>query len=772
MKPRKWCAAWVKMLFSVIALFSMTAASVTGAFVLLYGVEMRGLNGRPFAESAVAESLTRKGAGYRTQMEVAPEIQNDEGSIQSYITANNQTMVDIYTYYRYLNTPIQNGTRSQTPEYYQMLYQNTNIRARVILVDAQGNYVMTLCNLGEPWDENTILVDRMTSVHLQNSAWIEIGFDRTFAVPDDPLARQARVYQMFVQNRTLFLIVLAVSTVLFVLSVLFLLLAAGHRKADTEIHLRFFDHWGFALLAIPLFTAIAICLSLVSEQFYYYQMLFIDPSYSPQMTWSIQTGCFFIAAMLWLSAGLFVFGLRTVVVRVKAHRFWSTTLCYYVLNPLWEWVTKRRSRTLQETQPLVTEKAEGLAGVNTGFSVDGEKIQATVQDFAHKTQDTVQELAQKTQGAMHKAVQKAKAFEWNGSRLQRLLSKIRDELCRVGAALCKVLSRLDIMGLGMVLGSCVVFVYLFSNVFYWLEDRLLFMTVFSALVLAGLFWILRQVVRLQEGIKRLAEGDLTYKMDTKHLHGPFRMYAHDLNRISAGMTVEVERRMKSEHLKTELLTNVSHDIKTPLTSIINYVDLLKNQDIASEDAKSYVEVLDRQSHRLKKLLEDLIEASKAATGNITAELAPTDAAELLRQAEGEYNERLREQKLIPVLRIDAETCSILADGRLLWRVFDNLLGNIVKYAMPGTRVYLELSHRSDRCVITIRNISKDELGIEAEELMERFVRGDAARATEGSGLGLSIARSLTECMKGGFDLVLDGDLFKVILDFPLVSANQ
>ena len=272
MKPRKWCAAWVKILFSVIALFSMTAASVTGAFVLLYGVEMRGLNGRPFAESAVAESLTRKGAGYRTQMEVAPEIQNDEGSIQSYITANNQTMVDIYTYYRYLNTPIQNGTRSQTPEYYQMLYQNTNIRARVILVDAQGNYVMTMCNLGEPWDENTILVDRMTSVHLQNSAWIEIGFDRTFAVPDDPLARQARVYQMFVQNRTLFLIVLAVSTVLFVLSVLFLLLAAGHRKADTEIHLRFFDHWGFALLAIPLFTAIAICLSLVSEQFYYYQM--------------------------------------------------------------------------------------------------------------------------------------------------------------------------------------------------------------------------------------------------------------------------------------------------------------------------------------------------------------------------------------------------------------------------------------------------------------------------------------------------------------------
>lgn len=771
MKPRKWCAVWVKILFSVIALLSMTAASVTGAFVLLYGVEMHGFGGRPFAESAVAASLTRKGPSYRTQLEVDPEIQNDGGNIERYITANNQTMVDIYTYYQYLSTPDKNGTRSQTPEYYQMLYQNTNIRARVIMVDAQGNYVMTLCNLGEPWDENTVLVDRMSSVHVQNSAWVEIGFDRTFAVSDDPLAREARVYQMFVQNRTLFLTVLAVSTALFALSVLFLLLAAGHRKADTEIHLRFFDHWGFALIAVPLFVAIVVCLSLLSEQFFYYQ-IFIDSTYLPQMTWSAQTSCFLIAAMLWLSAGMFVFGLRTVVVRLKAHRFWSTTLCYYVLSPLWEWVTKRRNPKQQETQPLVTEKAAGLAGVNTGFSVDGEKIQATVQDFAHKTQDTVQGIAQKTQGAMHKAVQKAKAFEWHGSRLQGFFSKVWNGLRRIGAALCEILSRLDIMGLGMVLGSCVVLVYLFSNVFYWFEDRLLFMSVFSALVLAGLFWILRQAVRLQEGIKRLAEGNLTYKMDTKHLHGPFCVYAHDLNRISAGMTVEVERRMKSEHLKTELLTNVSHDIKTPLTSIINYVDLLKNQDIASEDAKTYVEVLERQSHRLKKLLEDLIEASKAATGNITAELVPTDAAELLRQAAGEYNERLREQQLIPVLRIDADTCSILADGRLLWRVFDNLLGNIVKYAMPNTRVYLELSHRNDRCVITIRNISKDELGIEAEELMERFVRGDAARATEGSGLGLSIARSLTECMKGGFDLVLDGDLFKVILDFPLVSANQ
>ena len=230
--------------------------------------------------------------------------------------------------------------------------------------------------------------------------------------------------------------------------------------------------------------------------------------------------------------------------------------------------------------------------------------------------------------------------------------------------------------------------------------------------------------------------------------------------------------MKSEHLKTELLTNVSHDIKTPLTSIINYVDLLKKTDPQPQEAKEYADVLERQSQRLKKLLEDLIEASKASTGNINVDLAPTDAAELLRQAVGEYSERLKEQNLSPVLRMGDESCTILADGRLLWRVFDNLLGNIVKYALSGTRVYLDMSQRDGWCTIAIKNISREELNIETEELMERFVRGDAARATEGSGLGLSIAQNLTELMQGRFSLETEGEKFCAVLDFPIASEQE
>lgn len=771
MKPRKWHAAWVKALLSGMALISLTAASISGVLVMWYGVGLKAFNGRPFEESGIVTALTRRGAGNRDWIEADPQICEEAGGIEEYINGNNQAMVDIYSYYKYLSTPNNKATRSQTPEYYQELYQNTNIRARVILVDAQGNSMVTLCALGGEWNENTILVDRMSGTHMQNTIWFEIGFDKTFPAGGDLLAREAHGYRTFIANQNMLLMVLAVSVVFFCISVSLLLLAAGHRQSDTDIHLRFFDHWAFALIAVPLFVALLLLFYLADDRIYQYRRFL----YVPQVTWDSKVFCMSMAAILWFGMLLLLFGLRTVIVRVKAHRFWSTTLCYYIFSPITEYIRKRRKGAVAaanaETQPLIADfilDNTGNESTSPRFSVDGEKVQATVHELAHKTQDTVQELAHKTQGAVQQAVDKAKTFEWKGSRGQRILHKLWNGLRRAAGSVRRTISRLDTMGLGMLCGVFVVIVYLFSNMLDWLEDRLLFMSIFSVFVLVGLFFVLRQLVSLQAGAKKLAEGELTHKVDTQHLHGPFRVYADDLNHISAGMMAEVERRMKSEHLKTELLTNVSHDIKTPLTSIINYVDLLKKQDVKSEEAKEYVEVLERQSHRLKKLLEDLIEASKAATGNITAELAPTDAAELLRQAEGEYNERLAEQQLIPVLRIDTETCSILADGRLLWRVFDNLLGNIVKYAMPGTRVYLELSQRDDRCVITIRNISRDELGIEAEELMERFVRGDVARATEGSGLGLSIARSLTECMQGGFHLVLDGDLFKVILDFPLV----
>ena len=237
------------------------------------------------------------------------------------------------------------------------------------------------------------------------------------------------------------------------------------------------------------------------------------------------------------------------------------------------------------------------------------------------------------------------------------------------------------------------------------------------------------------------------------------------------MTRAVEERIKSERLKTELITNVSHDIKTPLTSILNYVDLLKKEPAASETASEYIAVLDRQARRLKKLTEDVLEASKAATGNIKVELGRTDAVELLGQCLAEYVERFQTANLTAVMQTPGEPAFILADGRLLWRVFDNLLGNIAKYAQPGTRVYAGVTWEGKEVVIALKNISRDALNISEEELMERFVRGDSARTSEGSGLGLSIARSLTELQGGHFGISIDCDLFKAELRFAAVEEN-
>jgi len=244
-----------------------------------------------------------------------------------------------------------------------------------------------------------------------------------------------------------------------------------------------------------------------------------------------------------------------------------------------------------------------------------------------------------------------------------------------------------------------------------------------------------------------------------------KRHAEHLNAIGEGMNKAVEQRMKSERLKTELITNVSHDIKTPLTSIVNYVDLLKKEDLPPAAAE-YAAVLDRQSAKLKKLTEDLVEASKASTGNVSVSLAPIVVNEIILQAIGDYDERLTKGRLEVVVSTYEGSLMAMADGRLLWRVLDNLLSNVCKYAMPGTRVYVDLGTREERMFLTMKNISQDPLNVSAEELMERFVRGDASRHTEGSGLGLNIARSLMDLMGGTFDLSIDGDLFKAELTLP------
>ena len=292
--------------------------------------------------------------------------------------------------------------------------------------------------------------------------------------------------------------------------------------------------------------------------------------------------------------------------------------------------------------------------------------------------------------------------------------------------------------------------------------------IMKAVELLAALYIALNLRALQKGGEKLARGDFSSPIDTKYLIGDFKRYG--LNDVQSGLEQAVQEQMKAEHLKTGLITNVSHDIKTPLTSIVNYVDLLKKEDIPSPEAREYIAVLDRQSHRLKKLTEDLVEASKASSGVLNVDLQPTDVNVLFSQIEGEYQERLAACQLTLVTQPPAPGTMIRADSRLLSRVMDNLVSNICKYALPGTRVYVVSTLSRKAVTISFKNVSRAELNISPDELMERFVRGDASRHTEGSGLGLSIARSLVQLQGGRFDLAIDADLFRADITFPLSES--
>ena len=271
---------------------------------------------------------------------------------------------------------------------------------------------------------------------------------------------------------------------------------------------------------------------------------------------------------------------------------------------------------------------------------------------------------------------------------------------------------------------------------------------------------------LLKGIETMSKGNLNHKIDTRYLYGTFREFGEELNSLAGAAKEAAEKQMKSERMKTELITNVSHDIKTPLTSIINFVDLMKKPHSEAE-GEEYLQVLDRQSQRLKKLIDDLMDMSKASSGNMAMELGTVDAAEAINQALGEFADKLDRVGLTPVFRHPEDPVAMVADGKLLWRVLSNLLGNAVKYALPDTRLYVDLMELQGNAVIAIKNISREQLNVDAEELMERFVRGDASRNTEGSGLGLNIAKSLVELQGGQMSVMVDGDLFKVTMIFPL-----
>ena len=270
-----------------------------------------------------------------------------------------------------------------------------------------------------------------------------------------------------------------------------------------------------------------------------------------------------------------------------------------------------------------------------------------------------------------------------------------------------------------------------------------------------------------DGINRIRSGDVEYKLHVDDLHGMNKFLADAVNNIGEGIDNAVKTSVKDERLKTDLITNVSHDLKTPLTSIINYVDLLKRSDIRDPQARNYVEILEGKSQRLKDLTDDLVEASKISSGTIELNLEVLNLGELLQQTIGELSEKLEAAKLKAVAEIDERPALVYADSRRMWRIMENLFNNICKYAMEGTRVYSEVRVKDHLVILQIKNVSKAQMNIHADELTERFIRGDSSRSTEGSGLGLYISKSLTNVMGGTFEIQLDADLFKVYLTFPL-----
>lgn len=302
-----------------------------------------------------------------------------------------------------------------------------------------------------------------------------------------------------------------------------------------------------------------------------------------------------------------------------------------------------------------------------------------------------------------------------------------------------------------------------------------FLLALMAVDVAAMIFVIRKADGLDlimDGLKKISDGELQYKIKTDTLTGKQKVMAEYINNIGSGLDAAVENSLKKERMQTELITNVSHDLKTPLTSIINYVDLMKRENPTDPKIQEYLRILDEKSQRLKVLTEDVVEASKASTGNVKLEMNDIDFVEMVQQVIGEFEEKFQEKNLTMMVHFTDEPSIIYADGQRMWRVLENVFGNVVKYAMEGTRVYAEISNRNKKVTFSLKNISAQPLNISADELTERFIRGDVARNTEGSGLGLSIAKSLTELQGGEFKLYLDGDLFKVMITFVAKNYSK
>lgn len=348
----------------------------------------------------------------------------------------------------------------------------------------------------------------------------------------------------------------------------------------------------------------------------------------------------------------------------------------------------------------------------------------------------------------------------------------KDSICRkILKAIQFVFNHIHCVWKMLLIFGAFVIIHWFAMVFMYSSGSAIFflgMVLVELAVAVGLVFYAVGREKIKTGIQRIAEGDVEYKIPTEKMLPEHKLIAEKVNAIGGGLDAAVEKSMKSERLKTDLITNVSHDIKTPLTSIINYVDLLKKEKFEDPKIQRYLEILDQKSQRLKILTEDVVEASKVSSGNISLEYMRINFVEMIQQTSGEFEEKFKARGLQEILTLPENEVVIRVDGRRTWRILENIYNNAAKYAMEGSRVYAGLTTEGGNAVFTLKNISEQPLNISADELTERFIRGDISRSTEGSGLGLSIAQNLTQMQGGKFEIYLDGDLFKVTVMFPMV----
>ena len=356
---------------------------------------------------------------------------------------------------------------------------------------------------------------------------------------------------------------------------------------------------------------------------------------------------------------------------------------------------------------------------------------------------------------------KAKQF-WRTTIVGKIFYWFKDVFLKNLSYSINTTPKVILVSIGIVILS-----YLISILFSGLA-RIILLIILYGKVIHEIIKFTRDCSKIEKKLEEMKNGDNSVPLNIDDFTLKFKDTAQNINNISEGIEIAVQERMKSERLKAELITNVSHDIKTPLTSIINYVDLLKKEKIENEKAKEYIFILENKSQRLKKLTEDLVEASKIQTGNVSLKKEKINVELLVKQAAGEFEDKFSKKGLDTIIESDKNEVFILADNRYMYRIIENLFSNISKYAMENSRVYIDIKTRKDKVNICIKNISKEKLNISSDELMQRFVRGDSSRTTEGSGLGLSIAQNLTTIQGGTFNLVLDGDLFKVEIIFDML----